>query len=114
MHGRIRLNISQLKKNSEEAKRISLILNSLKGIQSVETNELTGNVLIHFDDGFLTINQILDHLHHNKVFETIGNNLPKQNNAVQSGSAYSSNEFLKTLAFKALEIAAERAILALL
>lgn len=116
MDGRIRLKISQVKKNPEEAKRVSLILDSLQGIQSVEVNELTGSVLIHFDEELLTLNQILNHLHQHKVFEMIEDNRMEQNTSVQTiaGQRHTSNEVLKTIVFKALEIAAERAIVALL
>lgn len=47
--GRLRIRIPGLKRNSEEARVLTKALSGVSGIRSVETNLLTGSLLVHYD-----------------------------------------------------------------
>ena len=116
INGRLRLKIHHLKGNTAEAQRILNVLNECPGVINAKVNDLTGSVLIHYNESEINTDVILDYLHQHNVFEKIEHTV-EQNKADANKSAnydVKSNEILKTIVVKAVEIMAERAIVALL
>ncbi|HKJ33444.1 MAG TPA: hypothetical protein VKA34_16530 [Balneolales bacterium] len=115
--GRIRLKVGRLKGDSIEAIRITSLLHQLEGITEVKANDVTGSLVVHYDVNVINADLILGYLHKNRVFETIE---LVNNNEIKTGVADTpnvnipTNEIVKTVLYKAMEIAAERAIVALL
>lgn len=114
--GRIRLKVDKLKGNTEESKRITNGLYHLDGILDVKVNEITGSIIIHFDENIINSDLILGYLHKQKVFEKIvwTDNTIDNKKVNNTDTEFSSNVIAKTILLKALEIAAERAVMALL
>ena len=114
--GRIRVKVDQLKGNRNEVNRISLLLQQLDGVVDFKANDITGSLVINYDENVINADLLLGYLHKNKVFETVELKDQEISTKISNSSDVniSTNEIVKTVLHKVIEIVAERAIVALL
>ena len=60
--GRLRVRITRLKNNPQQAERLKAVLAARPDVLSVESNELTGGAVIRFDHRQTSAGAILDYL----------------------------------------------------
>ncbi|MGO9567978.1 MAG: HMA2 domain-containing protein [Desulfomonilaceae bacterium] len=57
--GRLRIQISSLKRNSQRAQEVQDLLEDLSGIKSTSVNTVTGSVIVHYDPDIVHSRTIL-------------------------------------------------------
>lgn len=102
LEGRIRIKIPEVKRSRVHARRVEILLKNLDGIDHVEANHVTGNVLILFDSEVLSTFGIFDYLKRHRYLRE------------ESTHAQSGHPLMRFLVQSATEAALERMILALL
>ena len=62
MDGRLRVKVLEVKRSVPRARHVEELIGSLPGVSRVTANPTTGNVLVFFDSGQLTYDDILSAL----------------------------------------------------
>jgi cation transport ATPase len=60
--GRLRIKIAELKRSPRRASSVERELRATKGVRQVKANPLTGNLLVLFEPGITSHQQIINHL----------------------------------------------------
>jgi hypothetical protein len=60
--GRLRINIPSLKRNSAKLRKLQNFLEDFSGVDSTAANEITGSVVINYDQKHISSQQILRYL----------------------------------------------------
>lgn len=102
LEGRIRIKIPEIKQSRAHARRVEMLLKNLDGVDHVEANPVTGNVLILFDSQVLSTYGIFDYLKWHRYLRE------------EYSQARSGHPLIRFLFQSATEAALERMILALL
>lgn len=117
LDGRIRVKIAEVKRSPHLATTLEQRLLDLPGVTHAQANRMSGNVLILHDVAQINTQEILDvlrvPLHHHALARAT---LPMREKpmATQPSTAGLGSKAAEVIFMKALEIATERLILALL
>ncbi|MCB2186048.1 MAG: hypothetical protein KQJ78_06495 [Deltaproteobacteria bacterium] len=88
--GRLRLKIPELRNNTYQCQETQALLLGLEGVQDVQANCLTGSVLVHYDEAFISSADITSALEENDLFAAhlaLGPEEYRKKAAVHAGEA---------------------------
>jgi len=108
--GRLRLKITSVKNSETTATAVEELLNAQNAVKHCRANPLTGSVIIKYDSDMATGETFLQLLKEEGFFE----GSPANEDHIQTVNNNSEQSIAGIIFTKAIEIAAERAILALL
>ena len=66
--GRLRVRIPQIRKNGHSAKKVQCLLD-IYGVDNLSVNHLTGSVVVNFDPGLTSADQLLSVLKANGLYD---------------------------------------------
>lgn len=109
--GRLRVNVSCIKRNSQLAAQLERHLLSVEGLRQVIANPVTGNVLIHYDDERVWDGDLLNWLCQERYVA------PRHEGFSEHPSTQClpiNAEMAKTLLLSTIEVLFQRALVALI